>query len=1635
MESFRCASCGQDIKPAVVCPHCGAHQPQWAEHLADIERSIAEMKARDAEIAREQRQIAAKMQAALFQRDILAHAGEERVRQATRPRRVLRRRPGRRPPTAATGAPPRVPRQGTSPPGPPEDLPPSPPRGRPRWLDADDPEHPPEASSREVQNIPLGLGALLLGVAAVVFAAVATSSMDALARLGVLLVATALMLVAPPVLARRGLTSTAETVAAVGLLLVPLAGYALWAVDRVGGDGSGAAFAGTIFLVTTLVALGYAYGTGLRAPRFATVLAAQPVLPLLAYERITGPVGWALVLTVVAVLDLALVRSAVVRERPVRRDLPATAPPPPVPPRQRADEDRPESAPEEVGEVLGGDAPPEPAATARPVPWLPELTWLLHGVAVAVALAYAVTGLLRAATVPPAAASGAVLLLAALVALAGTLVLRRPPLPDVGAGILTLAVIGALGRVASVALPGRSLLLISAVIALTGLAVRAVPEAARRGPQLASAVALTVSGLVVAGGALRAGLAPLRAALPAWSADLSGWHAELARAVGPTGWQLAASALLLTVAAVIALPPEIRREFAVVGAALTALAVPASLGLGWAAACWPMLLTAVVVGVLGLSAGTERAAVTHAVTAAGLGLIGAGAALARPALTAAALTLLFLAGALVSLAPRVRLAAAATDTVCAWAAGGAAFALPGAVAAFVAATAPTPPIATPANLREITVPILAASFLAVCVTLGYAALVQVAQRHLSIPHALGTVLGTVAVAAAAFGAPGATSADAWVGSLLLVAAALLALAPRIDAGRRADMSLDGSDLALAATTVALVATLARIAAVLAPGGQLVVASALVLLVAVAARALPEEWRRGPILGIAAGGLLLGLIAAWSALRGGLGVLATPGPIWAGDLSGWPAAPTGGSTWQAPVALVLLAVTAAVLLPAPWKYDVSGLAVVLATVGAPAAFELPWWSPVVVGAMVATVYGMAAVAAVDPRASLSRATVAGVVALHAAGAGLVRPGTTALALGSIALIGATVAALARTLAPSLVDDVRAEGMPPHLVQVGGAGAGAAVLALPGAVAALAAAFGHPPQVVLTAALAATSIGLAAIAAARRYVPQYLPFASVAVVGAATVTAAAALAVGLPAGVFAAAAALLGVLAELVRAATVPPAGSARPVRRWTVLLNGAMRRDPDDPVLRWRVSPAAGALAAAALPTALALATLAPALVVALFSPFAVLSRVWQGPPPELLTPPANAVNPTHVLTALLLTVTAALAATGFSGGRRSRAVPVILPGAAVTLLITPVALGRGWPVTALAALAVFTISMLGLALTPPPALAEPGRSIRVARVLVFALGLAAGGAGLAGSLATSDLTVFTLGGAVGVGAVAALFGTTQRARILGWLFGSLMAQLFVLTVGLKSGLAAVWSAFGVLAVGAALQVFAATLPRLRRPEAYREAATVEWSGFGAALIALALAYDSPRHIAALLAAWGAVLGVAATRPGRRPMERNLLFWAVVACEISAWWILMRVADVALPEAYTLPFAALALLVGVLQLRHRPDLSSWVAYGPALVTAFLPTLAIVIATDSSMLRQVLLLLGAVAVLIFGSTSRQQAPVIVGAAVTAIAAVHALFSLGPWLVLIPVGIVLLALGASNERRRRAQERLQTALRGMR
>ncbi|BCB79815.1 hypothetical protein Pflav_062250 [Phytohabitans flavus] len=189
--------------------------------------------------------------------------------------------------------------------------------------------------------------------------------------------------------------------------------------------------------------------------------------------------------------------------------------------------------------------------------------------------------------------------------------------------------------------------------------------------------------------------------------------------------------------------------------------------------------------------------------------------------------------------------------------------------------------------------------------------------------------------------------------------------------------------------------------------------------------MPPDWRRGPILGVAASGAVVAVIAGYTALSGGLRVLAAPGALWEADLSAWPTS-AGGVGWQAPIALALLAGAAAIVLPRPWAYDVAAVCVGLATIGAPVALGLPWWSPLLVGGAVAAIYGVGAVIADDPRAGLARAAVAAGVALHAAGASLVRPWTTAAALIMIVLVGALVATLARML-PAL-DDAELEELP-------------------------------------------------------------------------------------------------------------------------------------------------------------------------------------------------------------------------------------------------------------------------------------------------------------------------------------------------------------------------------------------------------------------------------------------------------------------------------------------------------------------------------------------------------------------------------------------------------------------------------
>jgi hypothetical protein len=568
-------------------------------------------------------------------------------------------------------------------------------------------------------------------------------------------------------------------------------------------------------------------------------------------------------------------------------------------------------------------------------------------------------------------------------------------------------------------------------------------------------------------------------------------------------------------------------------------------------------------------------------------------------------------------------------------------------------------------------------------------------------------------------------------------------------------------------------------------------------------------------------------------------------------------------------------------------------------------------------------------------------------------------------------------------------------------------------------------------------AALGVGVAAAGVLCRRVPGFLTYVSAAVALTGTVIALAALTTPQHTGVYAAAAALLGVLAELVRVGARRSAGwrpeddGLPPGRAWTA--------GPWRPLQSWRPVNSSdfgiGVTAAGAIPGLIALIVLVRPLAAALIAPYRWVDHPWTGNAVTAgdIGPYASWVGtPTDVLAAVLLTLAGALTAIGLGGHAQtvaSRAVAVAIPGAAVTMLIAPSALGWPGPSHATAALLVATLCGLGLALTPAAPQTAAATSLRNARRLVFVLAVLAAGAGMTGSLATRGATIEALAGSVLVGLIGAVGGRYRLARLIGWNVAAGAAELLALASALAAGWPARQAAFPVLAVAALLLAFPLVLPHIRNRDTTREEILViEATAYLGAVGALLLTYGAPTYTAAVTTALGAVLGLAASRPGRDDRYRRWLIVSAAASEVVALWLIARIGNIQDIEAYTLPFAALALLVGLLELRRRPDLGSAVAYGPALVAAFLPSLAIVvISAHTSIARQVLLLVAAVLTVAIGALRRQLAPVVVGSVVTVVATFRELFRLGlpTWMTLllfVATGLLLAFLGGTEENRRR-------------
>jgi hypothetical protein len=333
-------------------------------------------------------------------------------------------------------------------------------------------------------------------------------------------------------------------------------------------------------------------------------------------------------------------------------------------------------------------------------------------------------------------------------------------------------------------------------------------------------------------------------------------------------------------------------------------------------------------------------------------------------------------------------------------------------------------------------------------------------------------------------------------------------------------------------------------------------------------------------------------------------------------------------------------------------------------------------------------------------------------------------------------------------------------------------------------------------------------------------------------------------------------------------------------------------------------------------------------------------------------------------------------------------------------------------------------------------------------------------------------------GAVTAAALAVLADRAGREHVAGAL-GASAAVLLVLTVGW-----ALASEAGTLAVAAVLVATGALVAGASKAAWLRcggaavasaavvgeGAAIVASAGGGTAQVGLAAAVAAAavlvagalwrRHgvegpvlesvgiiglalgvVLAGSAEWWLAIALTAVVPlllaaGARP-DRRAYAWSAAGAAVVATWAWLSLAGVSFPEAYTLPAAAVALVAGALAWRRAPHLSSWLAFGPGLVVALLPSLGLVIDQDGAA-RPLLLTAGALVVVLAGARARLQAPLVLGALTLVALGVDAVWSVAAqlprWATIGAAGLLLLWLGATAERRLTQLRELRQRLQGL-
>ncbi|WP_268247150.1 SCO7613 C-terminal domain-containing membrane protein, partial [Micromonospora fulviviridis] len=906
-------------------------------------------------------------------------------------------------------------------------------------------------------------------------------------------------------------------------------------------------------------------------------------------------------------------------------------------------------------------------------------------------------------------------------------------------------------------------------------------------------------------------------------------------------------------------------------------------------------------------------------------------------------------------------------------------------------TGPGLPVVNPAPVRNGAPSALLAGW--VLGWVGHGVALALAAGCALVPLVLGRAAGTPLLAG---------------GPLLVVALALFAGA--LAAGGRTHRAV------AAGLLVPVLATaLIRPVAALRPGLLLLAAGIVVLALAGAVRALPAGPRTGPRLGafLVAAGLgqvatvLSGLVAAATA--------AAAFPAWQGGRT----APVPSWGWQLPVAVLLTAGAVALLVPRVARPLAGVVGGALAVLAAPAVTATPW--PLVLVADLAAATALLLVVVARPRRRYPTVVVTALTAAvllgHALLVSCAAPAGAGAVLAVLAALGVTVAARGR----------RGRGAQPVIA---GVALAVALVAVPAGVAVALLGLGAPPWWQLRGATVAVGVPVVAVLAVRRHWPDLHGYASTGLAVALAAVGLGPLVVpgGEPVALYGAVGALLALAAG----------GGARP-----------------GPAPRVVGAALAGLALLAAAPAALAVLLDLPV-------------RPWSGVP---AVEPAPAAARAGLVLVLLGAVAAAYARIATVPGRRASSgapsgsrrggghwLPALaaLPFGAVALPVLLAAAGAPWPVVPALVFGTGVAALLLAALAGPRPAALP---------VLLPLGLALTALGFGGLLATRAGTLAGLGVLVVAAAVAGAAGRPAEVRLAGWLGAVAAATGFAVTAALAGGLPLRTAAFAVLAV-AAVTLHATPALRARTAastggaEARRPAeaagtaqgagpvragradgaVALEAAAQAVALLALLLTGGALRHAAAVSVLWGLAVAVRVLRRGETPARRWGFAAVAGGSELLGGWLLLAAGGVAVLEAYTLPAAALALGAGLLALRSRPGLNSWLALGPGLGAALLPGLVSVLAApDPQPARRLVLGLVALGAVLGGAARRWQAPVLLGAAPLVPLALHELargWDLLPrWIFLGLGGLALIALAATYERRRRDLARLRAAVGGMR